>query len=265
MSLELLLRRCLSVAVTLVLAVAAGAGAVTTAEVHVRFISGCTKVTAASLVMDGGDGGLQRIHLSLSDKDPCLWTGNTSASFSTELSHFSLRIDSGRTECRQAIGDGEDFKPVAVLDFACCNLDEPVRSVTISTEPPLPVSYLRVVPGGPSSDRLRSTPKGCIESGAFGRGAGTVDHVQFGGERLQLQLGFAKADPGLAGVSLNDLPDRQKSGVMEFTRKGVVYVLAIQRAKGISGNSPDLAPNAIDLDTIRLKELKLKKLSVDVK
>lgn len=62
-------------------------------------------------------------------------------SFSTTLSRFSLRVDFGRTDCRQATANETEL--VGELEFDCCDKG-PLHEIEVKMKPEkMPVSYQR--------------------------------------------------------------------------------------------------------------------------
>jgi hypothetical protein len=239
---------------------AAAHGQLTTSRVNVHVTGfGCNSLKDVFLVIDGNDSENQWIPL---DEDKaagrCHWTTNlgVSGSLSTRLSHFSLRLNIARTDCRQAAANEEQL--AAELEFSCCS-NSPLRNVQVKTDPPMSVSYLRRVPKSPDN-RTGGIP--CVEVGTFSAGAGLIRQTQFSGEDVYLQLGALKPKPPVLGILLNDIV--VDNGVRVLTRDGVVYRLSVQRAKGTMGSSPTFSSNAIALDIKKLGDLKFERAEFQV-
>lgn len=230
---------------------------ITTSRVNVLITGArCAELNNVFLVIDDED--LEERWIALEPAGRCRWTADLgeSGSLSTALSHFSLRVDFGRTDCRQAAPNEE--KLVAELEFACC-AQGPPRNIRVRTEPPMPVSYLRDV------RPLAGTPVRsirCIEGGAFAEGTGAIRHAQFSGEDVYLQLGTARPKRTTPGLLLDDIVT--DDGALVLTRDGVAYRLAVQRAKGKARTTPTLSPNALAIDIKKLGELKLQRAEIEV-
>lgn len=212
----------------------------------------------ATVVVDAVKDGEEGMPLRLDYVKPCLWTRNLDRSFSTTLSRFSLRVGNVRTECHAATVDSENGSPVARLHFNCCAIRDG-SSLTIETDPDLPVSYLRVVDAKIPGLTRHPDAHPCLEEGTLTASLDTIGQVQFGMEKIHLQIGREEPDPDAAGLRVKDLPDAVKRGDRPLTFDNVVYRLIVQRAR-----DRDLAPNAIDLDVLKLKEVKLESLTVRV-
>jgi hypothetical protein len=238
-----------------VLAAATAQVHITTSHVRV-LITGtgqhCPELHDVSIVMDDDDNHW----FGLDNVGKCLWTRDLGErnSFSTKFSHFSLRVDSGRTDCRQAGANEKEL--VAEFEFTCCK-DDTARNLHVKTVPPMPVSYLRDVPQTRGEPTLR-----CVERGSFPEGDGRIGNTQFHGEKIYLQLGRAKPMPGINGLPLNDIVLDGRTVLL--TRDGVVYRLFVQRAKGKAGSAPTLSSTAISIDVKKLTELKLESAEFDV-
>jgi len=189
----------------------------------------------------------------------CHWTA-TVPTISTRDTLISLRLDHARTECHKseavfpATGD-----PYAKLEFDCC-ISEPLRQVTLTPTPSMPISYMRAVsekvPG--ISKHTQSLP--CIEYGTFEE-PGTIEYLQYGAEELFLQPGFAKANKKMTALNVNILPEVKKGKSISLTADQIRHRLAIQRLKGYR-SAPRLPLTAMELDTDYLKRLKLETLRV---
>jgi hypothetical protein len=206
-------------------------------------------------IMDGDD----RRPIRLEYKEPCHWTGIVrEGAFSASRSRFSLRLGRARTECHA--GEAKKAGPdawVASFAFTCCS-KEPVKVVRINATPSVNISYLRevfaVVPGKSRPD-LRASP--CVEKGTLDPYDRTIDHVQFGSERIYLQIGAREPDAEAISLRVKDLPLASKNGYESLTFDGVLHRLIVQ---GVDKGS--LSPNAMDLNAVKLREVRLEKLEV---
>ena len=218
---------------------------ITTSRVKVRVTGRCDGLQNVFLVMDDHD--LETLPLEKT-KERCRWTADLGEKrrFSTKLSHFSLRFELGRTDCRQAVAEKKEL--IAELEFACCS-DDPPQHVHVTTEPKMPVSYLRTVSKNPD-ETTRSVK--CTEFGTFPKGSGRIGYAQFDDEKIDILLGIAKPK-GEPGLILNDVG--LHGGTVLLRRNGVVYRLIVQRAKGKTSTST-LSSNAISIDIKKLEELK---------
>jgi hypothetical protein len=206
------------------------------------------------LVMDDEDGRVYRIELE--PVAGCHWIKRFTGGFSTSLSHFSLRLGIARTECHKAIAEQD----TGHVHFNCCSR-EAVRSVTIKPTPSkIPVSYLREVsttwPGLRRPD-WQAVP--CLENGILLAGE-AIDHVQFGSEKIHLQIGLPDPNRQIIGLRVNDLRRASGGEYEPLMFDDVVYRLIVQRA-----DTGSLSPNAIELDVVKLREIKLEKLEIQVK
>jgi hypothetical protein len=182
------------------LAAFAAQAQITTSRVNVRLTGHCGDLKQVYLVIDGDD--LEERWIPLQRIDGCHWTTDLgeSGSISTALSHFSLRLDDvARSDCHRA--EANEEKLAAELEFACC-ADTPLRNVRVTTEPPMPVSYLRDVRPSPTT---RIGAIRCTEWGTFHEGGGAIGHTQFSGEDVHLQLGSVEPEPKKPGLLLDDL------------------------------------------------------------
>ena len=220
-----------------------------------------------SVVMDDEDGSTY--HFPITGGPGCHWTGKALGTFDASLTHFSLRLGIARTDCRtveETYKDpAEGLMRVARLTFECCAQDlKPVQQVTISTDRPVSVSYLRRVPKSRERGRLRSVP--CTEHAVFTHGTGTIDHVQFQSETLRLQLGEKVPKPESPGLLIR-VPTFKKGKKANYPlhldRDDVVSAFIEQRAQGEAGD-PNLSSNAIEIDYKRLKEAGVKTLDLTV-
>jgi hypothetical protein len=221
-----------------------------------------------SVVMDDEDG----IHrFTIPRRAGCEWSGSAPETFDAGLTHFSLRLDKGkserrplaRTDCRTP--DTHQIPGIARLKFECCRYID-VRQLTVTTTTrntnrPVAISYLR---GVPKVDQSYSVP--CIEHGVFLDGAGTIDHVQFQNETLRLQLGNSEPKPKSTGLLVR-IPEAKFGKKINFDvsldSENVVKALAEQRARG-DGGAPNESPNAIDVDYKKLKDAGVKTLKLTV-
>lgn len=231
---------------------------VTTSRVNV-LVTGkrCGDLKKVFLVINGED--LEDRWIRLEPAGTCRWTADLGeeGAISTKLSYFSLRFDDfARTDCHRAAGNVE--KVIAELEFACC-ADSPLRNLRIKTAAPIPVSYLRDVRPSPTA---RVGGIRCTEYGSFSEGAGAIAHTQFSGEDVYLQLGAVEPQLKVPGLLLDDIV--VDDGVRVLTRDGVVYRLAVQRAKGKSRTPPTLSSNAISVDVKKLGALKLERAEIEV-
>jgi hypothetical protein len=257
-------------ALVCVLFAAAAQAQLTTSRVDVHLTGDtCKEIRNVVLVIDDKDVN-DRITLDpLHDKThgSCWWTTNlgVDGSYSTTLSHFSLRVDfatkgeGARTDCHQAGANYDDL--AGEIEFRCCS-DRHFRDVHVTTDPPMSVSYLRRVPNK-SEPRVRGID--CVEVGALAAGTGTIGHTQFPGEHIELQLGTPKPDRKVTGLILNDINDiAAGDGTLILTRDGVVYRLLVQRAKGKMRTVATFSSNAISLDIKKLGELKFRRAEFEV-
>ena len=248
--------RLASVLVCLFLAAAAQAR-LTTSRVNVLITGArCGELQKVFLVIDDED--LEDRWIQMDNTGGCHWTADLgeNGSISTTLSHFSLRVDFARTDCRQAAANEE--KLAAELEFSCC-IQGPLRNVSVKTDPPMPVSYVRNVPKD-RAPRIRAVP--CFEGGTFAAGTGSIRHAQFSGEDVYLQLGTSEPKRRMPGLLLDDIV--VDDGTLVMTRDGVAYRLIVQRAKGKSRSAPTLSSNAIAVDVKKLGELKFKRAEIEV-
>jgi hypothetical protein len=250
--------RLASAFVCLLLAAAAQAQ-LTTSRVNV-YITGarCVELRNVFLVIDDDD--LESRWILLKALGDCHWTADLgeSGSVSTALSHFSLRAGIARTDCHEAAPNEE--KLAAELEFTCCR-QGPLRDVHVTTEPPMPVSYLRKVLRDPTAPR-RIRPIDCVEVGTFLTGTGAIRQGQFSGEAIYLQLGELKPKRRMLGLPLNDIV--VDDGVLVLTRDGLTYRLIVLRARGKVRSAPTFSSNAISIDIKRLDELKFEHADFEV-
>jgi hypothetical protein len=238
------------------LAASAVQAQITTSRVNV-LVTGkrCGELKNVFLVIDGED--LEERWIRLEPAGTCRWTADLGEeTLSTKLSYFSLRFDDfARSDCHRAAGSAE--KLVAELEFACC-AESPLRNLRVKTDAPIPVSYVRDVRPSPTT---RVGGIRCTEYGSFSAGGGAIAHTQFSGEDVFLQLGSQEPSKG-SGLLLDDIvPD---DGVLELSRDGVVYRLAVQRAQGKVRTPPTLSSNAISIDSKKLSALKLERAQIEV-
>ncbi len=202
--------------------------------------------------------------IALHDAGDCHWTKDLGVddSFSTTLSHFSLRVDfaeghgGARTDCRQAAANEETL--TAEIKFGCCS-DVKLRDVRVTTDPPMPVSYLRVVPQV-RDKRVRAIE--CTEVATFPKGTGRIGHTQLTDEHVYLQLGTPKPKRAMPDLLLDDIV--VDDGTLVLTRDGVTFRLMVQRARGKMRSAPNLSSPAITLDIKKLEELKFKRAELEV-
>lgn len=230
---------------------AAAQGQVTTSNVHVR-INGpdCGKLQDVFLIMDDEDNGWIKLNKAPGD---CEWEKKLGQdrSFLTSHSHFSLRYDSGRTDCRQAAPNKNEKDLVGELEFNCCSGD-PLRNLRVTTDPRMPISYVRHV----GRDRQAPRSIDCNEGGIFDKGTGPISYVQFSDENVYIEFGTPAPKLRLQGLSLNAVVAGGDTVVLQ--RNGVVYRLAVQRAKAKTKTGmPTFSSNAISIDVKKLGDLKL--------
>jgi hypothetical protein len=225
-------------------------------KLDVTFVGRCPDAkTIIKAVKDGEDIGTK----SLKHVEGCSWTV-TLAKFSTTQSYFSFRLSDGRrTECYRPYA--EKVSPdawIAKLDVYCCS-NEAGKEVTVKPDPEMDVSYLRQLTG-----KVQGSPPGMavpyIEEGTLDPEKPVIDHVQFRIEKIHLQLGTEPPEPDAMGLWVNDLPLAVKKGYEQLKPDGVVYRLIVQRVE-----AGDLSMNAIELDVVKLIDVKLEKLEVWVK
>lgn len=231
---------------------------ITTSLVKVR-ITGphCDELHKVLLVIDDLDDITRSKELTKVTDETCFWSTDLgeAGTYSTKLSHFSLRVDLGRTDCHQAYPN--ETKRTGELEFACC-IEGPVRDLRVKTEPAMPVSYLRIVPkdpGAPESEHRRTRAIDCTETSFFPRGTGSISYAQFPAETIYLQLGAPKPQRKAHGLDLKEIVVDGHTVILR--RDGVVYRLIVQRGQGRDGSSPTLSSNAISIDVKKLSELKL--------
>lgn len=248
-----------SAVLALSLTAVAASAQITTRKIDIRLDGKpCTTIRGnIFLVRDDEDGTKEWIE-GIKQPDGCHWIGRASDSFDAELSHFSLRLGIGRTECHDSTGfEEKPFEWAARLDFKCCN-DAPTRRVKVLTDPEMPVSYWREVRVKmPGIARVHALAKPCIEQSLFEQGTGSIEQVQRGGEKIWLYLGTT--NPSFPGLSV---PNVRSSDLM--TPDDVVYRLAIQRVNGAAKSPASLSSNAIEIDVIKTRKLKLNTLRVTV-
>jgi len=244
--------------VFVLLATTAAHAQVTTSRVNVR-VTGprCGDLKKVYLVINEDDLEDRWVRLEAVGTDTCRWTTDLGAggSISTSVAKFSLRGDFARSDCQTAAANEELL--IADLEFACC-VQGPLRKVSVKIDPPMPVSYVRDV------RPLAGTRRGikCLERATFGEGQGSIGHAQFTGEDVYLHLGpFDRKQPTL-GLLLDDVVN--DDGPIVLTRDGVVYRLAVQRAKGKARVAPAVSPNAILIDVKKLGTLKLERAEIEV-
>jgi len=242
---------------SVLLAAAAAQAQITTSRVNVRVTGArCGELRNVFLVINNRD--LEDHWIKLDPAGTCRWTTDLgeSGTVSPALSHFSLRFDSGRTDCHRAAANEQLV--VAELEFPCCRQDT-LRNVRVTTDPPMPVSYLRDVRPFAES---RTGAVRCIERGSFAGGTGAIRHTQFTGEDVFLQLGMSTPKIVMPGLLLDDVV--VDDGPLVMTRDDVVYRLTVQRAKGKGRSAPTLSSNAISIDVKKLGELKLRSAEIEV-
>jgi hypothetical protein len=230
---------------------------ITTSRVNVLVTGArCGELKNVFLVIDGDD--VEDRWIRLEPAGACRWTADLGegGTLSTALSKFSLRVDFARTDCRQAVANEE--KLAAELEFPCCS-QGPLRSVRVTTDPPMPVSYLRDV--RPMAGTRNRGIK-CIEEGMFAEGMGAIRSTQFSGEDVFLQLGADKPKPKIPGLLLDDIV--VDGGPRVLTRDDVVYRLTVQRAQGKMQTTPTLSSNAIAIDKKKLGDLKFRQATIEV-
>jgi hypothetical protein len=216
----------------------------------------CGELKNVFLVIDDDD--LEDLWIRLEPAGTCRWTADLgeNGSLSTARSHFSLRVDFARTDCRKAAANEE--KIAAELEFSCCT-QGPLRSVGVTTDPPMPVSYLRDVRPSAAS---RIPGIKCIERGTFAEGTGAIRSTQFSGEDVYLQFGMIKPKPAMLGLLLDDTVIDK--GPLVLTPADIAYRLAVQRAQGKGRTTPTLSSNAIAMDMKTLGALKLRHAQIEV-
>jgi hypothetical protein len=110
---------------------------------------------------------------------------------------------------------------------------------------------------------VRSVP--CSEHGVFDEGEGTVEDVQFGREKLSLQLD-QEPNPRMPGLLVDDpavVRNAGRGGQKTLVpRSAILYALALQRKRKHGG---DLSSNAGDDDLIKFREAGLNRVGVTVK
>jgi len=242
--------------VLVLLAAAAAQAQITTSRVNV-LVTGkrCGDLKELYLVINGDD--LEDRWVRLEPAGTCRWTADLGeGSISTSVAGFSIRGDFARSDCQRAAAN--ETKLTANLEFACC-VQGPLRNVSVKVHPPMPVTYIRDVRPFAAA-RIPSIK--CQERATFGEGQGTISHAQFSGEDVYLHLGpFDRKRPTL-GLLLDDVV--ADDGTLVLTRDGVVYRLAVQRAKGKSRSAPTLSSNAISVDIKKLGQLKLERAEIEV-
>ncbi len=242
--------------VCVLLAATAAQAQITTSQVNV-FVRGkrCSELTNVYLVINGKD--LDSGWVKLEPAGPCRWKADLgSGTISTSNARFSLRGDFARSDCQRAAPNEEQL--TANLEFACC-VEGPLRNVSVKIDPPMPVSYVRDVRPFPGA---RVPGIKCLERATFSEGQGSIGHAQFSGEDVYLHLGpFDRKQPML-GLLLDDVVN--DDGPLVLTREGVVYRLAVQRAKGKARSAPAVSSNAILIDSKKLGTLKLERAEIEV-
>ncbi len=221
----------------------------------------CSRLTGKLfLVRDGVDG----YPIELKPGAVCHWN-LTLPSFDTKISYFSLRLGLARTQCHKAkaVRKGPGVW-VAELKFKCC-IAGTVETVTVRMKPEDPISYVRKVLKEDVPGVFPAPPESreCLEMSVFSNGGGTIEQVQFEGEQIRLQLGERVPRPDGFGVIINP-PRGQQKKRDEMTPDGVVWRMAVQRAKGLDRSAPNLSTSAIAVDIVKLSQLKLETLAVDV-
>ncbi len=249
--------------VCILLAAAAAQAQVTATRVNVH-VNGrrCDELKNVFLVIDDVDQDNQWLPL---DKDgTCHWTKKLGegSSFSTKLSHFSLRADFARTDCHQAAPNEKML--AGDLEFDCCN-DDPIQNVHVKIQPPMPVSYLRSVPRDPNVDRKRQLQIraiDCTEAGRLRAGTGAIRAMQFSAESIYLQLGTRDPEPKTPGLLLNAIVANDGKQILSFN--GMTFRLMVQRGKGKMRSAPGFSSNAITLDIKKLEALKFEQAEFEV-
>jgi hypothetical protein len=187
--------------------------------------------------------------------DSCRWNGILRGPVPPR-SHFSLRLGIGRTDCHTVENPGGS---VVRLRFECCAA-EPARIVGINTVQAVIVGYVRAIQ---KTSDVRSVP--CSEHGVFDEGEGTVEDVQFGREKLSLQLD-QEPNPRMPGLLVDDpavVRNAGRGGQKTLVpRSAILYALALQRKRKHGG---DLSSNAGDDDLIKFREAGLNRVGVTVK
>lgn len=245
--------------VFVLLATTAAHAQVTTSRVNV-IITGprCGDLKEVYLVINEDDLEHRWVRLEPAGTDrPCRWTTDLGAggSISTSVAKFSLRGDFARSDCQKATPNEELL--TADLEFACC-VQGPLRKVSVKIDPPMAVSYVRDVrPFASSRFKVK-----CLEGATFGEGQGSIGHAQFSGEDVYLRLGPVNRKQPMLGLLLDDVVD--DDGPLVLTRDGVVYRLAVQRAKGKARTAPAVSSNAILIDVKKLGTLKLERAEIEV-
>jgi hypothetical protein len=238
------------------LAASAAQAQITTSRVKV-LVTGkrCSELKEVYLVINGED--LEDRWVRLEPAGACRWTADLGdGSISTSIARFSLRGDFARSDCQKAAANEEELS--ANLEFACC-VQGPLRNVSVKIQPPMPVSYTRNVRPFPGA-RIRGIP--CIEQATFSDGQASIGHAQFTGEDVYLNLGPFDRRRQTLGLLLDDIVD--DDGTVILTRDGVVYRMAVQRAKGKARSAPTLSSNAIAVDIKKLGQLKLERAEIEV-
>lgn len=238
------------------LAASAVQAQITTSRVKV-LVTGkrCSEMKEVYLVINRDD--LEDRWVRLEPAGTCRWTADLGdGSISTSIAEFSLRGDFARSDCQKAAANEEDLS--AELEFACC-VQGPLRNMSVKIQPPMPVTYIRDVKPFPGA-RVRGIP--CRESATFSEGQGSIGQAQFSGEDVYLHLGPFDGKRQTLGLLLDDVVD--DDGTLVLTRDGVVYRMAVQRAKGKARSAPTLSSNAITLDSKKLGELKLERAEIEV-
>jgi hypothetical protein len=229
---------------------------ITTSRVNV-LVTGrhCNELKDVYLVINGD--ALENRWVRLDSLGNCRWTADLGdGSISTSVAQFSLRADLARSDCQKAAADEQALS--ANLEFACC-VEGPLRNVSVKTEPPLPITYVRDVRPFEGA-RIRGIR--CLELAAFSEGRGSIGGVQLAGESVRLSFGPFDRKQAPFGLLLDDIVVNARPVVL--TRDDVVYRLLVQRAKGKERSAPSLSSNAISLDIKKLDDLKLKRAEIEV-
>ena len=220
----------------------------TVGKVEITFGPGCTIPRGARvyLVLNGIDTEIEM------ERDGNRWIATGTPKIDPDDATASARFDKKRTDCqptKRANDRKEPNRYVAQLHFSLCV--DAVQRVTIGTERPIDVSYVR--------EFLT-----CRERRAF-FGAHPVSQLSLPTEKIRLQLGAKRPNPNGLGLKVNPLLEGRdkKQNSRTVGRAGVIQALIVQRARG-DGSAPNFSTTAIDIDVGKLKNAGLERLVLTV-
>jgi hypothetical protein len=249
-----------------------------TKRVMIRFVgpSDCTlNVPPEILVVLNGDE-TNAFPARLQPDSSKVWIGlwgdrNPSNTFPAAGSKASVRLHRARTDCRQSYADKDpEVKDGLIARFTFrCNT-QPVRQVTVQSDPDVHISYVRTLRRATNDDESVD----CTETENSMPSKTTVEDVWFETanvpfELLRVQLGSDKSNPKAPGLLVNHpsvLKHIKKSaGTLTGTLDQVRLLAAFQEQRNSGAlAAPDVSPNAYENDLARLGKLTADKKNLKV-